>query len=188
MRGSVALPCSPLRALHARADGDLRTLRAPSARTASLHQGELCWRLGRPGGQAGGGRAGGAADGHRQHGPRGARRALLRWRRRLPARRPAQRVLPLQERGLVCEGGTYRCKVCGGFKPSRATRCVRTATPSGSGLPRTMATASLRTDSPKTIEKRSTLTPSCWKTASTVTGSVAEMSEPNVSDASIPSG
>jgi hypothetical protein len=62
MRGSVALPCSPLRALHARADGDLRTLRAPSARTASLHQGELCWRLGRPGGQAGGGRAGGAAQ------------------------------------------------------------------------------------------------------------------------------
>ena len=48
---------------------------------------------------------------------------------------------------------------------------------------RTIATASLRTDSPKTIEKRSTFTPSAWNTASTVTGSVAEMSEPKVSAA-----
>ena len=48
---------------------------------------------------------------------------------------------------------------------------------------RTMATASLSTDSPKTIEKRSTFTPSAWKTASTVTGSVAEMSEPKTSAA-----
>ena len=52
----------------------------------------------------------------------------------------------------------------------------------------TMATASLRTDSPNTIEKRSTCTPSFEKTASTVTGSVAEMSEPNVSEASVESG
>ena len=53
---------------------------------------------------------------------------------------------------------------------------------------RTMATASLRTLSPKTIEKRSIFTPIAWKTASTVTGSVAEMSEPKVSEASKPSG
>ena len=43
---------------------------------------------------------------------------------------------------------------------------------------RTMATASLSTDSPKTIEKRSSRTPIAWNTASTVTGSVAEMSAP----------
>ena len=53
---------------------------------------------------------------------------------------------------------------------------------------RTMATASLSTDSPKTIEKRSTLTPRAWKTARTVTGSVAEMRLPKVSAASMPSG
>ena len=47
----------------------------------------------------------------------------------------------------------------------------------------TIATASFSTDSPKTIENRSTFTPSAWKTASTVTGSVAEISEPKVSAA-----
>ena len=96
----------------------------------------------------------------------------------------------------------------------------------------TMATASLSTDSPNTIENRSTLTPSAyrnamrsgdgelrqggmsarccveahgvarvsipnsqhnaptrtWNTASTVTGSVAEMSEPKVSADRRPSG
>ena len=39
----------------------------------------------------------------------------------------------------------------------------------------------------ETIEKRSTFTPSAWKTARTVTGSVAEMSAPKKSEASPPS-
>ena len=46
----------------------------------------------------------------------------------------------------------------------------------------------MSTLSPKTIEKRSTLTPILLKTAITVTGSVAEMREPKVSEASAPIG
>ena len=45
----------------------------------------------------------------------------------------------------------------------------------------TMATASFRTDSPNTSEYSSVLTPSSWKMASTVTGSVAEISAPKTS-------
>mmetsp|Transcript_12150 Transcript_12150/g.41258 ORF Transcript_12150/g.41258 Transcript_12150/m.41258 type:complete len:204 (-) Transcript_12150:437-1048(-) len=52
----------------------------------------------------------------------------------------------------------------------------------------TMATASFITDSPNTIEKRSTFTPRAWNTASTVTGSVAEMREPNTRAARPPIG
>jgi len=52
----------------------------------------------------------------------------------------------------------------------------------------TVATASLSTLSPKTIAKRSGCTPSDLKTARTVTGSVAEIRLPKVSEASPESG
>ena len=51
-----------------------------------------------------------------------------------------------------------------------------------------LATASFRTDSPKTIAKTSSGTPHALKTESTETGSVAEMSEPKTRDASRPIG
>ena len=52
----------------------------------------------------------------------------------------------------------------------------------------TMATASLSTLSPNTMAKMSSRTPMALKTASTVTGSVAEMREPKKSAASLGRG
>ena len=107
----------------------------------------------------------------------------LMSRRRRVCERPMPKSAPMASDALKS-----KTKMKDARPIRRSSGCSEACLKERSVLVSTMATASLRTDSPKTRAKTSSCTPIAWKTLSTDTGSVAEIRLPKVSEASIPIG